>query len=570
MHRFTGGDDVNMYTTTSVTSPGRPTLHNSKALTVVDKPFEIKQINKIDDIPGTKTFNKWNKFSTKPQFNAAVDLPESVPRAAPKTRNVPDRQLMITDIDGAQYSASGGMDRTNRCVDPLQPHYKIPSFIAPLELHEAPAGMCVCVCGGLCFSLSLSLSLSLSPILPPWLPPPAAQKIYRDVLKTDDIDGARSNMFARTEGRATRDVLSIADIDGAQADYNGFKSVRTRFEVALNKSKNFGGVAAPVGMTQDDYQPITFPSPLKFSERTTRRSDPVQPVYEVNGLTIQDDHRYTKPKKNPNFVEAGTYSLTTQDIPGATSTNSPNKKERREVRNIMNTSDVQGAQADTVIKSMVTDRFTCPLFPVYKSLDDGTPVPHLVSSLLKKEVVKDPSIRLKKMYETEALKQAAAVAARAAAAAATAASATGTASGLTVGTGLASTGTAAARSGANVMSPKGGSHSPTPQSYTPERSPINTSRTGDSHGGFFSPVRSSDASDINNQFGSSTVALNAQENVPRLSINAGDGINSGKSTARASGGRHRRGSGGSGSSTGRASAAQLSRRDDIDSVRNLP
>ena len=69
-----------MYTTTSVTSPGRPTLHNSKALTVVDKPFEIKQINKIDDIPGTKTFNKWNKFSTKPQFNAAVDLPESVPR----------------------------------------------------------------------------------------------------------------------------------------------------------------------------------------------------------------------------------------------------------------------------------------------------------------------------------------------------------------------------------------------------------------------------------------------------------------------------------------------------------
>ena len=268
MHRFTGGDDVNMYTTTSITSPGRPTLSDSKALKLTDKPFALKIINKIDDIPGTQTSIKWNKFATKPQFNAAVDLPESVPRRPPQTRNVPDRQLMIEDIDGAQYSATGGMDRTTRQVDPLQPNYKLPSYVEPLALFDVPT-----------------------------------LRAPRDVLKVDDIDGTRPSMFKRTAHRETRDPLNTKDIDGAQADYNGFKSLRGRFEVSLNKSRNFGGSASPVGMNQEDYQPITFPSPLKFADRTTRRSDPVQPIYDINGVTVQDDVRYTKPRRNPKFVK---------------------------------------------------------------------------------------------------------------------------------------------------------------------------------------------------------------------------------------------------------------------------
>jgi len=358
MHSLLGladPDGTNMYTTTSITSPGRPTLYNAKKL---PKPFEIKVINRIDDIPGTVAVHKFAKFATRPQFNAATDLPESVPKVHSKTRNVVDRQLMISDIDGAQYSAIGGMERTNRMVDPLQPEYSLPSFKAPMELFEAK---------------------SLSP--------------PRNIMNIHDIDGTQSNMFRRTGNRATRDPLLTDDIDGARADYNGFKSVRGRFEVALNTSKNFMDEIAPVGLTHAHYKPLTFESSLKFAERTTRRSNPVQPVYEVNGIIIQDNDT-TKPKKAKHFIEQGTFSLTTQDIVGATSANSPKKRERTGVRDIMITSDVPGAQADTVVHSIVSDRDTCPLFPVYQSLDDGSPLQPVVKPLLEKSQMNHPSLRL--------------------------------------------------------------------------------------------------------------------------------------------------------------------------------
>ena len=358
MHSLLGladPDGSHMYTTTSITSSGRPTLYNAKQLS---KPFEEKQTNRIDDISGSASVHKFAKFSTRPQFNAALDLPESVPKVHSKTRNVVDRQLMISDIDGAQYSAIGGMERTTRMVDPLQPEYKLPSFKAPMELFEAKS-----------------------------LPPP------RNIMNINDIDGTRPNMFLRTGCRATRDPLLTDDIDGAKADFNGFKSVRARFEVALNTSKNLKGEIAPVGMTHDHYKPITFASSLKFAERTTRRSNPVQPVYEVNGIIIQDNEA-TKPKKGKPFIEQGTFSLTTQDIVGATSANSPSKRERTGVRDIMITSDVLGAQADTVVHSIVSDRDTCPLFPVYQSLDDGSPLQPVLKPLLDKSHMNHPSLRL--------------------------------------------------------------------------------------------------------------------------------------------------------------------------------
>lgn len=468
MHRFVGGADANMYETTSITSPGRPTLFDQKR---IPKPFEVKEMNKIDDIPGTKAHNKWNNFATKPQFDAARDLPESVPKKASQSRNVPDRQLMVNDIDGAQYSTGGGMESTNRCLDPLQPEYNLPSFTVPMNMFHAPS---------------------------------IAEA--RDVLAVDDIPGTRPNVGRRTGGRPTRDPLKTTDIDGARADYNGFNQVRDRFEIALNKSRNFGGTASPVGMTHEDYTPVTFPSPPKFADRTTRRSNVVQPVYEINGITIEDD-KHTKPRRNPAYVNGGTFSLSTQDIPGATSTNSPYKKERREVRNIMNTSDVPGAQADTVVHSMVSERLTCPLFPVYKSLDDGSPVPHPVAPLLASDQVTAPSIRLLQKREEE-LKQ----------------SLKASPLNSPIVTGRLS---------------QSSSH----------QSPLNSNPVS-ARGGFFSPVRADVRTD------STESADSPFTNVPRLRL----AVSSGPNTARSGGAR----------STGRVSAAELSRRSDIDDVRNLP
>ena len=510
MQRFLGGGDGdNMYMTTSITSPGAPVLYNQKAL---PKPFEIKIINRIDDIPGTVTVDKFSKYATKPQFNAAVDLPESIPKVRSKTRNVPDRQLMITDIDGAQYSAIGGMERTNRFVDPLQPEYKLPSFTGAINSFEV-----------------------------------ASQKPVRDIMNTSDIPGTKSNMNANTTSRATKDVLNVNDIDGAKADYNGFHSMRQRFEVALNKSRNFGGIgkpAQPKGILHEDYQPITFESKLKFSERTTRRTDPVQPIYHSNGVYLTDDV-LSKPKQGKKFIDAGTFSLTTQDIVGATSTNSPKKKERREVRDIMNTMDVQGAQADTVVHSIVSERVTCPLFPIYKSLDDGSPMQAVLKPLVEASEVKSPSLRLLKMHLDETAKIAASKTAAAAAASSTpprsARSPAGPASSmLNLSAFEQEQGTG---SGSNVLySPVNSSRSPINSS----RSTLNSARSGGS-GSFFSPIRSE-----SNQ----SMGMSASKSVPHLNTQA-------LYSARSSG------SGRSGGG-GKLSASELSRRQEVASVRSLP
>jgi len=114
------------------------------------------------------------------------------------------------------------------------------------------------------------------------------------------------------------------------------------------------------------------------------------PVYAVNGLLIEDDATKCKPRKSKGFVVGGTFSLQTDDIPGAVP-RVPRK--RRDIRNIMNTHDVQGAQADTIVHSIQTLRITNPLNPTYQSLDYGDPLASLSSSLLPPEMVNVPTLR---------------------------------------------------------------------------------------------------------------------------------------------------------------------------------
>ena len=131
----------------------------------------------------------------------------------------------------------------------------------------------------------------------------------------------------------------------------------------------------------------------RFSDRTNRHTNPAAPAYFINGIKVEDDPVHTKPKALKSFIPGGTFSLYTQDVPGATAENNPKHKPRTEVRNIMNTQDVEGAQADTVQHSIRSDRVTCPLFPVYKSLDDGSALAPSVNALMPKEHTSIPNLR---------------------------------------------------------------------------------------------------------------------------------------------------------------------------------
>jgi len=128
----------------------------------------------------------------------------------------------------------------------------------------------------------------------------------------------------------------------------------------------------------------------RFQDRCVRDTDLMDPVYHVNGIEIRDEAK-SKPKPLKNFIPDNNL-LGTRDIDGAY----PcwGQRERREVRNIMSTMDIPGAQADTIVHSMKSDRVTDPLTPVYASLD-GAPLLPLVVPLMPASFVQKPTHSLK-------------------------------------------------------------------------------------------------------------------------------------------------------------------------------
>lgn len=357
---MTGADQgpAAMYQTMSITTPGPATLADQKH---IPKPMAERSINKTSDIEGAYAVDRLAKFETKPQFLAERDFPESLPKPRTHTRNVPDRALMVEDIDGAQFTLGGGMDRTTRNVDPLMPKYKLPSYHVAAGLFDA-----------------------------------ASTKAPRDIMRVKDVNNQSKPKFIPS----TRDPLALHDIDGAKADYNGYDSVRDRFEEKLNVAARKKGFQTYLESRppQDEAAPFNPCNP-RFQDRTTRHVDPTAPVYQVNGIVIEDDPVRSKPKRLPKLIQNGTFSLRTDDVVGATTYSNPKRKERGEVRNIMNTADVEGAQADTVKHAIVTNRLTCPLFPVYQSLDNGAPSESHIKPLMPSESIEFPSTRIMKLRQ---------------------------------------------------------------------------------------------------------------------------------------------------------------------------
>ena len=182
------------------------------------------------------------------------------------------------------------MDRTNRNLNPLDPHYHLPTY----------------------------------------LPGPPHEPVFqRDTLYIGDIE--RSSPMSSSNKFQTRNSMLIQDIPGAQSLWK-----------ATVREKKLSGVRNILtnSLSAADFNQNV---PL-FSDLTSRCIDVMQPVYQFNGMEIKDDPTHTKPKHPKRFI-ADNLLLRTDDIPGATPGSLEKlKKPRSEYRNLMNTLDLPGAQ----------------------------------------------------------------------------------------------------------------------------------------------------------------------------------------------------------------------------------
>lgn len=110
-------------------------------------------------------------------------------------------------------------------------------------------------------------------------------------------------------------------------------------------------------------------------KKTNRCTDPLRPVHYINGMQVADDMVHTMPRRLPPQREGPFFPLTTKDIEGAypgwtpPHAMQPPLDQRRHFRNTNFVGDIAGAQSDTVMHCIKTNRVTNPLNPGYVSLD---------------------------------------------------------------------------------------------------------------------------------------------------------------------------------------------------------
>lgn len=344
--------DPNMYRTMSICSLGPTTVPSEKRSFARDTDPLAK------DIDGSQPSNRYAKFLNKPSFYDTADVQGSKSMTLHKTRNGPvDNTLRVDDIDGARARVRDKFLQTNRHIDPLNPNYNLPSF-SPAEPH--------------------------------------VPKFIRDPLSISDIDGTKSTPLAKYDMRT---MNKIDDIEGTQPSWKP-RHARARLE------------APPKDIMEvNDISKRTH----RFKDHTTRVVDPVMPVYVVNGMEIMSDPKYTRPKKNPEFI-ADTHLLMTADIEGAypgwhpPALLNPPLEMRREFRNTNFIKDIEGAQPNTIKRGITTERSVHPLDPVYQGLDAGVKLKGPVDPLIPATMYTKPKLTLKPQSDNARVRPASEVA----------------------------------------------------------------------------------------------------------------------------------------------------------------
>mmetsp|Transcript_18597 Transcript_18597/g.43316 ORF Transcript_18597/g.43316 Transcript_18597/m.43316 type:complete len:469 (-) Transcript_18597:199-1605(-) len=270
-----------------------------------------RRINRTDDIDGAQPTYKSQEFMNKRQFYDPSDIKGARSNTLHRQTNVRDNTMRVDDIDGAVPTPYTFV--TKREVDPLVPKYKLPSY--------QPA-------------------------------PDAPPKFVRDSYNVSDIAGTKPKPLFRFQQRNS----TVNDIEGAQP---GWKPRHQRVRHESNPITH-----------QFNVRDIT-----DTGFKSTRVTDPLRPQYTVNGMYVTDDFEKTMPKKLPSAAQHDYFNLQTSDIEGAVSgwkpphAMQPPMEKRRQFRNTNFIGDIAGAQPDTVVHAIRTDRVTNPLQPVYQSLD---------------------------------------------------------------------------------------------------------------------------------------------------------------------------------------------------------
>eukprot|EP01035_Chromulina_nebulosa_P017405 gene17405-22954_t len=137
----------------------------------------------------------------------------------------------------------------------------------------------------------------------------------------------------------------------------------------------------------------TKSKPLYY--RKTRDSYKVD---DIDGTKADYKNHYQKKRLEAPPADIMKVDDITSDIAGATSgwketSDVFNSTKRRDIRNINYIADIEGAQADTLKRSLVTKRNTNPLYPDYQSLDDGQLLPQLIKPLIPSNLITNPTWR---------------------------------------------------------------------------------------------------------------------------------------------------------------------------------
>lgn len=289
--------------------------------------YQTKITNYIDDIDGATVKNKYQRFLNK-TLPASLHDDNSLNFISPTKRILNNRRqvrdiMNIDDIEGTRMKVVKGIVTTNRHINPLEPIYDLPKYVEPI------------------------------------VPPP---KFLRDTLDIKDIKGCTPKSFNVSQ---PRDPYQIDDIEGTRSKTK--YPWHTRDVMKQDIAKNSRVLN-------------------RFQDRTDRHSDLNEPTYEVFGRVIGDNPKYTKPKQSKPYI-ADNHHLQTKDIPGAfAGWHNPEYKEITEIKDVTNTRDIEGAQADTVIKYMQTNRCVNPNNPSYQALDGEGVLPPVNVSLLPPEL----------------------------------------------------------------------------------------------------------------------------------------------------------------------------------------
>ncbi|KAG6615643.1 uncharacterized protein IUM83_04997 [Phytophthora cinnamomi] len=269
--------------------------------------------NDVADILGARPLLKNHVYVNKPHFYDAHDINGSTSMELhPKNwRAGTDDRFRQLPIEGTTSQPAGF--HTDRVVNPLEPNYKLPSFIKA---------------------------------------PPLEPKFLRDSYNVSDIEGTS---IKTRNIQHPRDGLKVDDIAGTQCGW----LPRHKRGLRENPPRDILNV--------QDITNVDF--------RSSRVTNVLNPVYTVNGMTFADDP-LSRPLIQHPKRDKPSYALTTNDIEGACCADPATAivagivmAHRRNYRDTNVTQDITGARADTLLHSIRSTRRVDPNAPLYSALD---------------------------------------------------------------------------------------------------------------------------------------------------------------------------------------------------------